>query len=50
MDSGVNVPREVSQHKDLEYNETIGAMNEKEIETVLGDSGPRGSGQRLPDI
>jgi hypothetical protein len=50
MDSGVNIPREVSQHKDLEYNERIGVMNEKEIGTALNHSGTRISGKQFPDI
>jgi predicted class III extradiol MEMO1 family dioxygenase len=40
----------VSQHKDMEYIETIVAMNEKEIYADFNDSGMRISGKRLPDI
>jgi hypothetical protein len=50
MDSGVPVPREVSPHRDLEYNERIGAMNEKEIGTTFKYSNTRISGEPLPDI
>jgi hypothetical protein len=50
MDLGAQFPGEVSQHKDLEYSERIGVMNEKEIGTVLNHSGTRISGKPLPDI
>jgi hypothetical protein len=50
MDSAVPVPREVSQHEDLDYKEIINAMNEKEIGTAFDHSGMRISGKPLPDI
>jgi hypothetical protein len=50
MDSGIDVPREVPQHNNLGYNETIGVMNEKEIGTAVNHSGTRISGKRLLEI
>jgi hypothetical protein len=50
MDSGVNRPRKVSQHKDMECTERIVAMNGKEIATAFNHSGARTSGKALPDI
>jgi hypothetical protein len=48
MDSRVNAPRDVSQHKDLEYNETTSVMNEEEIGTGFNHSGTRISGNGCP--
>jgi hypothetical protein len=50
MDSGVNSPRKVSQHKDMECNERIGAMNGREIATAFNHSGAKISGKALPEI
>jgi hypothetical protein len=50
MESGAKFHGEVSQHKDLEYSERIGVMNEKEIGTAFNHSGTRISGKPLPDI
>jgi hypothetical protein len=50
MDSGAKFPGEVSQHKDLEYNERIGVINEKAIETAFNHSGKELWGKPLPDI